>query len=108
MKGLTYASEWLKQNAPDYLLVATVVTLLLTPNANGICLILLSVMWLALNLRYGFIVNAPNKSVLYGLIALFVFLLIGLLYTEDLKTGFRQIEIKIGLFAFPVIFLFTR
>ena len=49
-----------------------------------------------------------NKSSLIILIIFYIIHLISLFYTNDIKSGLFDIEIKLSLFVFPLLFLFLK
>ncbi|QHT68846.1 hypothetical protein GXP67_20435 [Rhodocytophaga rosea] len=93
----------LHQQILFYLLVLITVTLPFTVRINSFFIILLATNWvLEGSFKSKFIRLKSSKLALLS-IGFYIYHLIGLTYTDDLQSGFSDIETKLSLFLFPMV-----
>ena len=51
--------------------------------------------------------NFLEKSTFFLIILFYIFHIIGMFYTEHLSTGFFDLEVKLSIFIFPILFFFS-
>lgn len=91
-----------KENLFLFSFLLIIITMPVSPNLNSICIIFLSIIWVITGgfLKYNnfFNFNFLSHVVLYSLFV------IGVIYSDDKKYAFFQLEQKFSLLAFPIIF----
>lgn len=86
------------------LLALSIVTILVEPKYNNPLLALMFISWIFIKKERGHYLSAARDPwVIFGW-GFFLIYLLGMLYTENISSGWSQIETKLGFLAFPFLF----
>lgn len=86
-----------------FCLLVTVVTLPFATLFNSYCIIALAVSWLLQGNFKEKLAKLLNNKLALAYIGFYLFHIIGLAYTTNLKAGSSDVETKLGLLVFPLI-----
>jgi O-antigen ligase len=80
-----------------------ILTMLFEPQWNNPFIFVLVISWFILRKEKGYLVTALKNPWVYFNLGLFGMYLLGMLYTQNLESGFSQIETKLGMLVFPFL-----